>query len=52
MRYEDAIPAANLAVNIIPHRKDAYHVLSDFLMALNDHEQALKLLSILKTDCD
>ena len=52
MKYEDAIPDANLAMNIIPNRKDAYHVLSDFLMALNDHEQALKLLSILKNNSE
>ena len=52
IKYEDAIPDAYLALNILPHRKDAYHVLSDLLMALNDHEQALKLLSVLKTSCD
>jgi len=48
MKYEDAIPDANLAHNLLPQNIDAYLVLSDFLMALNQHEQALKLLSILK----
>ena len=48
MKYEDAILDANLAHNILPQRVEAYHVLSDFLIALNDHQQALKLLEILK----
>ena len=47
MKYEDAIPDANLAHNILPQRLDAYYVLSDFLVALNEHEKALKLLEIL-----
>lgn len=47
MKYEDAILDANLAHNILPQRVEAYHVLSEFLIALNDHQQALKLLEIL-----
>lgn len=38
MKYEDAILDANLAHNILPQRVEAYHVLSDFLIALNDHQ--------------
>ena len=47
MKYEDAIPDANMAHNILPHRLDAYYVLSDFLMAVNEHEKAIKLLEVL-----
>ena len=47
MKYEDAILDANLAHNIMPHKVEAYHVLSDFLIAMNDHQQAFKLLEIL-----
>ena len=50
MKYENAILDANLAHNIQPQRLDAYFVLADFLMALNEHEQALKILEILKTE--
>jgi tetratricopeptide (TPR) repeat protein len=52
MKYEDAIPDANLAHNILPQKLDAYFVLSDFLMALNEHEKALKLLEILHKNSD
>ena len=38
MKYEDAILDANLAHNIMPHKVEAYHVLSDFLIAMNDHQ--------------
>lgn len=47
MKYEDALPDANMAHNILPHRLDAYYVLSDFLMAVNEHEKAIKLLEVL-----
>jgi hypothetical protein len=36
-KYEDAVLDANLAQNILPQRMDAYYVLSDFFIALNDH---------------
>ena len=47
MKYEDAVLDANMAHNILPQRLDAYHALSDFLVALNQHEEALKLLEVL-----
>lgn len=46
-KYEDAVLDANLAQNIMPQRMDAYYVLSDFFIALNDHQSALKQLEIL-----
>ena len=38
MKYEEAILDANLAHNIMPQKVEAYHVLSDFLIAMNDHQ--------------
>jgi tetratricopeptide (TPR) repeat protein len=49
MRYEDAMQDANLAHNIQPQREEAYHALSDFLLALNEHEKSQKVLSIINT---
>lgn len=49
MKYEEAMMDANLAQNIAPQRTEAYHALSDFLIALNEHEKALKVLSIINT---
>ena len=47
MNYEEAIVDATLAHNILPQRMDAYYVLSDFLVAMNQHQAALKILEIL-----
>ena len=47
MRYEDAALDANLALNVCPQKKDAYYVLSDFLVALNNYSEAIKILEIL-----
>ena len=41
MKYEEALLDATLAHNILPQRMEAYNVLSDFLVALNDHKTAL-----------
>ena len=48
MKYEEAVLDANMAQNIMPQRKEAYYALCDFLVTLNDHQQAVKLLEILK----
>ena len=50
MKYEEAIEDANLAHNIAPERIEAYQALSDFLIAINEHEKALKVLSIINND--
>lgn len=47
MRYEDAVIDANLAQNIQPQRLDAYQVLSDLLVAMNEPRQAIKMLEVL-----
>jgi hypothetical protein len=47
MKYEEALLDATLAHNILPQRMEAYNVLSDFLVALNDHKTALQILHIL-----
>ena len=49
MKYEEAIKDANLAHNICPQRMEAYTALCDFLIALNDHEKALKILGIIES---
>jgi len=47
MKYEQAIQDAKLAHNIQPQRPEAYQALSDFLVAINEHEKAFQLLRIL-----
>lgn len=47
MRYEEASLDAHLALKVAPQRIDAYYALSDFLVALNNHQDALKILEIL-----
>ncbi|CDW87758.1 mynd finger [Stylonychia lemnae] len=47
MKYEEAALDANLALHVLPQRIDAYYVLSEFLIALNNYSEALKLLQIL-----
>ena len=50
MKYEEAIMDANLAHNVCPDRIEAYQALSDFLIAVNEHDKALKVLSVINTD--
>ena len=47
MRYEDAMLDANIAMQLLPQKLDAYYVMSDFYLALNKHAEALKILEIL-----
>ena len=47
MKYEEAALDANFAMHIQPHRLDAYQALAEFLIALNNYPEALKLLEIL-----
>lgn len=47
MKYEEAALDATLALHVLPNRIDAYYVLSEFLLALNNQTEALKLLEIL-----
>jgi hypothetical protein len=49
MKYEEAALDANLAMHVLPQRLDAYYVLSDFLVALNNYTEALKVLEVLYT---
>ena len=47
MKYEEAKLDANLALNILPQRLEAYVILSEFLVALGDYSEALKLLEVI-----
>ena len=47
MKYEEAALDARLALHVLPQRIDAYYVLSDFLVALGNYGEALKILEIL-----
>jgi hypothetical protein len=47
MKYEEAALDANFAMHIIPQRLEAFQALSEFLIALNNYPEALKLLEIL-----
>lgn len=47
MKYEEAALDANFAMHITPHRIEAYQALAEFLIALNNYPEALKLLDIL-----
>lgn len=47
MKYEEAALDANLALHVLPQRIDAYYVLSEFLVAMNNYPEALKILEIL-----
>ena len=51
MKYEDALADANLALQVQPSRLEAYHLLSDCLIATQRFPEAVKLLQILSR-CD
>lgn len=48
MKYEEALEDAKLAHNLQPQRREAYQVLADFLVAMNDHVSALAVLEVLR----
>jgi tetratricopeptide (TPR) repeat protein len=53
MRYEEALVDANIAMKIVPDCLDAYHLLSDCLIATSKYPEAAKILNILaKNDPD
>ena len=47
MKYEAAALDANFALHCQPHRIEAFKALAEFLIALNNYPEALKLLEIL-----
>lgn len=47
MKYEEATLDANLALQVLPQRVEAYYMLSDFFVAQNNYAEALKFLEIL-----
>ena len=47
MRYEEALLDANLALKIVPDCLDAYHLLSDCLIATSKFSEAAKILNIM-----
>ena len=47
MKYEEAALDANFAMHVQPQRIEAYQALAEFMIALNNYPEALKLLEIL-----
>jgi tetratricopeptide (TPR) repeat protein len=50
MKYEEALLDANLAIKIVPDCLDAYHLLSDCLIATSKYTEATKILNLLATN--
>ena len=47
MKYEEALLDANLALKIVPDCLDAYHLVSDCLIATSKYTEAAKILNLL-----
>ena len=47
MKYDDALLDANLALQVVPTKHDAYQQLADCLIATQKSPEAVKLLDIL-----
>jgi hypothetical protein len=47
MKYEEALLDANLALKIVPDCLDAYHLVSDCLIATSKYTEAAKILNLM-----